>query len=98
MNVIAWCNRIIRGSFYLLFILVPLILTPWNYELFEFNKMLITYGLTAIIMGAWIIKMMANRQIRIARTPLDLPIALFVISQLVSSLFSIDPHVSWFGY
>jgi putative inorganic carbon (hco3(-)) transporter len=98
MNVSVWCGRVIRISFYLLFILVPLILTPWNYELFEYNKMVVTYGLTAIIFGAWLIQMLREGEIRIAKTPLDIPIALFVISQLVSALFSMDPHVSWLGY
>lgn len=98
MNVHLWTNRIIRWGFYLLFILVPLILTPWNYELFEYNKMMLTYGLTVIILGAWIIKMIDSREFRVARTPLDIPLWLFVASQLVSTLFSIDPHVSWFGY
>ncbi len=98
MNVSAWCSRIIRISFYLLFILVPLILTPWNYELFEYNKMVMTYTLTAIIFGAWLCEMVTDGQIRIAKTPLDIPILLFVASQLVSALFSMDPHVSWFGY
>ncbi|MBI5619375.1 O-antigen ligase family protein [Candidatus Gottesmanbacteria bacterium] len=98
MNIEAWCNRVIRWGFFLLFILVPLILTPWNYELFEYNKMMVTYGLTAIIMAAWLVKMIAQKQIRIAKTPLDIPLALFLSSQLLSSLFSMDPHVSWFGY
>ena len=98
MNVVNWCNRIIRWGFYLLFILVPLILTPWNFELFEYNKMMLTYGITIIILGAWLIKIIDARKIHIVRTPLDIPIWLFVTSQLVSALFSIDPHVSWFGY
>jgi putative inorganic carbon (HCO3(-)) transporter len=92
------CNRIIRIGFYLLFILVPLILTPINYELFEYNKMMVTYALTVIIIGAWTFKMAANRKFEIAKTPLDIPITLFTASQLVSALFSMDPHVSWFGY
>ncbi len=98
MNVTLWCNRIIRWCFTLLFILVPLILTPVNYELFEYNKMMLTYGLTVVIVAAWLVKMMSQKEIRIARTPLDIPLALFLISQLLSSLFSMDPHVSWFGY
>jgi tetratricopeptide (TPR) repeat protein len=98
MSLSAWCSRVIRVSFYLLFILVPLILTPWNYELFEYNKMVVTYGLTTIIFGAWCIKSLTDRQIRIRKTPLDIPIILFVASQLISTLFSMDPHVSWFGY
>ncbi|MEK7129975.1 MAG: O-antigen ligase family protein, partial [Patescibacteria group bacterium] len=83
---------------YLMFILVPLILTPWNYELFEYNKMMAVYGLTAIIVTAWLVKMVAQKEIRIAKTPLDIPILLFLTSQFLSSLFSMDPHVSWFGY
>ncbi len=98
MTTSLWCDRIIGVGFFLLFSLVPLILTPWNYELFEFNKMLLVYGLTTVIVGAWIVKMVRQGQLRITRTPFDIPISLFVVSQFVSSLFSIDPHVSWFGY
>ncbi len=96
--VSLWCNRIIRWAFYLLLILVPLILTPINYELFEYNKMMMTYALTVIIAGAWVIKMVSAREVKIAKTPLDIPIGLFVASQLISTLLSMDPHVSWFGY
>ncbi len=98
LTITTWPDRIIRWGFYLLVILVPLILTPWNYELFEYNKMLVVYGLTAIIMAAWATKMAVTGEIKIAKTPLDIPIALFVFSQLVSTLFSMDPHVSWWGY
>lgn len=98
MDVDVWSNRIIRWGFYLLFILVPIILTPWNYELFEYNKMMLTYALTVVIIGGWLVKMIHARELRVTRTPLDIPLGLFVASQLVSTLFSIDPHVSWFGY
>ena len=60
--------------------------------------MMLTYGLTVIIVGAWLTKMIAQKEISIRRTPLDIPIALFFASQLISSMFSMDPHVSWFGY
>lgn len=98
MNVTLWAHRAIRIGFYLLFALVPLLLTPWNYELFEYNKMMAVYAITVVIGVSWIIKMIHEKEIRIARTPLDIPIALFFLSQLVSTIFSMDPHVSWFGY
>ncbi len=98
MNVIEWTNRVIRWGFYLIFILVPLILTPWNFELFEYNKMMLTYALTVIILGAWAVKIIAEKKLSVARTPLDIPILLFGMSQLVATIFSMDPHVSWFGY
>ncbi len=93
-----WCNRLIKTGFYLLFGLVPLLLTPWNYELFEYNKMMAVYAITALVVTAWLVKMIKQGELRIAKTPLDIPILLFTASQLVSTLFSIDPHVSWFGY
>lgn len=98
MNRVERCDRAIRWGYHLLFAVVPLLFTPWNYELFEFNKMVAVYAITVVVTGAWLLKSAAKGKLEIARTPLDVPIAVFVSSQLVSSLFSIDPHVSWFGY
>lgn len=83
----SWYDRIITFGFYLLFSLIPLLLTPWNYELFEFNKMIGVYTLTVIITSAWIIKMLSEKKIVIAKTPMDIPIALFVLSQLLALFF-----------
>lgn len=98
MSLSDWCSRIIRSSFYLLFILVPLVLTPWNYELFEYNKMMVTYALSVVIAGAWSVQMIATRTIRVVKTPFDIPLWIFAATQMVSTVFSMDPHVSWMGY
>jgi tetratricopeptide (TPR) repeat protein len=98
MNLEKVCAAIIRWGFYLLAVIVPLVLTPWNYELFEFNKMIAVYTLTAVIVSAWLVRMFDRKKLTIARTPLDIPIGLFFASQLVSAVFSIDPHISWLGY
>ena len=98
MKLIRFCDTCIKIGFYLLFSLVPLLLTPWNYELFEYNKMMMVYGITVVVATAWLVKMIRQREIRLQSTPLDIPILLFAGSQLVSTLFSIDPHVSWLGY
>ncbi len=98
MRLILWCNRLIKWGFYLLFGLVPLLLTPWNYELFEYNKMMAVYIVASLVVTSWFVKSIAQKEFRFAKTPLDIPIGLFVGSSLLSALFSIDPHVSWFGY
>ena len=84
--------------FYLLFIFVPLIWLPNTSELFEFNKLILTYILTIFIVATWTIRMIINKKIIFRKTLLDWPILIFLISQSLSLLFSIDPHVSWFGY
>src|SRR4030042_2970579 len=92
------CQRIITFSFYLLFFLVPLIMTPWNYELFEFNKMLLVYFLTIVITASWLIKMVVKRRFIFHRTFWDLPLIIFFLSQVLSFIFSIDRHTSFWGY
>lgn len=98
MNIINYCNRTIEYSFYLLFLLVPLFFMGNTSELFEFNKMWLTFGLAIIIGTAWITKIIIERKITIVKTPLDIPIILFLISQIISSIFSLDTHVSFWGY
>jgi O-antigen ligase len=93
-----WLDKIIGLGFYLLVFLVPLVFLPVNYELFEFNKMLLVYLLTGIIAITWAAKMVMAKQIIFYRTPLDPFLVLFLVSQVISTMFSIDPHTSWWGY
>jgi len=91
-------DKVIKFSFYLLFFLTPLIWTPLNFELFEYNKMMFVYLLTGIITTFWILKMCNKKTLLIKKTPLDIPLLLFLGSQILSTIFSIDPHTSLFGY
>jgi putative inorganic carbon (hco3(-)) transporter len=98
MKLITFCDRIIEYSLYALFFLVPLIFSGDTSELFELNKMWLTFGLTAIVGATWATKMVLQKRITIQRTPLDIVFLLFLISQIISSIFSLDPQVSWWGY
>ncbi len=91
-------DRIIRYSFYLLFLITPLFWTSLNYELFEYNKMILTYGLTIVIVGTWILKMVYRKSFIVNRTPLDIPLLLFLGANILSTIFSIDHHTSIWGY
>ena len=73
-------------------------MTKSTSELFEFNKMLFIYASTVLIAFFWLLKMITNKKIILKKTPLDIPIVIFFISQLISTLVSIDIHASIFGY
>lgn len=60
--------------------------------------MWLTWGLTVVILTAWITKMIAQRQVSIKRTPLDLFILAFLFTQVISTLFTLDPRISIWGY
>lgn len=93
-----WFHRLIKWSFYSIFFAVPLIMWPSTYELFEFNKMWFVFGISLLILFFWAARIINNERFFIRRTPLDIPIILFVISQIVSTIWSLDSYVSFWGY
>jgi O-antigen ligase len=96
-----WIDRInsaIKYSFYALFFITPLVMWPDTYELFEFNKMWTVFLIAVFVFFLWGAKSVLQGKIEIRRTPLDIPIALFLVSQIISTIISIDPHVSLWGY
>ncbi len=91
-------TNFIRICFHILLFVTPLLLWPFTTEVFEFNKMIFVYAMTTIIAAGWILNSFKIGKFTLVRTPLDLPILLFFISQIASTLFSIDPHTSLWGY
>jgi len=98
MKLINICNKVIEFSFYAIFLLIPLAIAGDTSELFEFNKMWLAFSLGIIIAVSWIIKSIVKKEFRIQKTPLDVPILLFLLSQLLSTIFSWDRHISVWGY
>lgn len=98
MKLTDYFTKIIAYSFYSLFFLVPLIFAGNTSELFEFHKMWLTFGMTTVIVGVWLAKMIVEKKFVIQRTPIDIFLLLFLLSQVISTLFSLDQHVSWWGY
>ena len=84
--------------FYLLFFAVPLLVWPYTSELFEFNKMVAVYALTASVAFFWALRMVADKRIIFRRTILDIPLLIYLSTQLLASLASIDPRTSFLGY
>ncbi|MBI4040110.1 O-antigen ligase family protein [Candidatus Daviesbacteria bacterium] len=91
-------QKIITICFYILLALTPFIWLPFTSELFEFNKMMLVYLLTATIFSFWLIKMIGQKKLLVKRTPFDIPILLFLLANCLSTLFSIDQHTSVWGY
>lgn len=91
-------DKIIQFLFNCLFFLVPLFFLFNTSELFEFNKMLLIYSFASLIGFFWILKMILAKKIIIKKTFLDFFLIFFLFSQIISTVFSIDPHTSFFGY
>lgn len=98
MNLQKLHNRIVTGTFGTLFLLLPLVFTSVNEELFEFNKMLVVYAVALVLVCCWISKIILTKTFSWKRSALDIPLVLFVISQFLSTIFSMHPRTSLFGY
>lgn len=93
-----FCDAIIQWSFYALLLLIPLIFFGDTSELFEFNKIWLTFILSIIIGAAWITKMVSEKKIIFRRTFFDIPLLLFLLANIISTIFSMDSHISLWGY
>ena len=89
---------LLRVTYSLLVFVTPLVMSSSTSELFEFNKMLLIYVGAAFVFFFWILKMVLSKKIYFKRTILDIPLGLFLFSQIASTIFSIDVHTSLFGY
>jgi len=77
--------------------LLPLFVLPFTSEVYEFNKQFLLYGLTLIGFLLWMVNGIFTRRFVIRRTLLDIPILVLLGTLLISSILSIDRHLSFFG-
>ncbi|MCL4208615.1 O-antigen ligase family protein [Patescibacteria group bacterium] len=93
-----YAHQAVIFLFHFMVLSVPFFFTWVNEELFEFNKMLLVYGSSILIGLAWSWRMIINKKIIFKKTYLDWAILAFVVSQVLSTIFSIHPRTSIFGY
>ncbi|NOY15042.1 MAG: hypothetical protein GXP43_02385 [bacterium] len=78
--------------------LLPLFFLPYNFEIFEFNKTILTFTAAVIILAFWLIAAIRHQKIILKTSILTIPMLLFTFSQLVSTLTSVDKYLSIWGY
>ncbi len=97
----TWSSYLHQALLFLLHLLVvttPFFFTWINEELFEFNKMLLVYGIVWSMLGLWAAQVVIEKKLTWRKTTFDIPLALFILSQLLSTALSIHPRTSWLGY
>lgn len=92
-------NKIIKISIYLLVFLLPLFFLPFSFEPFEFNKQYLLFFLVSIAFLAWLARMViCDKEIKFKRTPLNIPVLIFLGVAILSTIFSVDKISSLFGF
>ena len=80
---------------------LPLFFLPWTFSLIgmdDFNKQYLLWLIVPLAVFLWIIKSIWQKEFRIKRTPLDIPIIIFLAVVGLATIFSLDKFSSFFGY
>jgi O-antigen ligase len=91
-------TSIINFLISLLFFFTPLIFTSITSELFEVPKMYFVYLITLLITFSHLINYFKGNTSLFFKNKLTIFLLIFFSTQLLSTLFSVDPHTSIFGY
>ncbi len=91
-------ESIITGVLMLLFFGVPLFFTGLTFQGITFEKQLFFYSCLLIGLIAWVSRGVMSGEMRIRRTPLDIPIVLFWLFAIVSTVVSVDRWHSFWGF
>lgn len=91
-------QKLIVTLYCFIFAVTPLVFTSLNHELFEYNKMMLVYFITSIIGGLWALRILWEKRLIYRHTWLAIPVLLFLAANILSTIYSIDPHTSFWGY
>ena len=91
-------QKIVRYFYLVLVIFTPLVMSSSTSELFEFNKLILIYIIATLVGIALLADTIIYNKKLYHQKWLTLALVLFLVSEILSTVFSIDPHTSLFGY
>ncbi len=96
--IIKIFDAVITASLFLIFLGVPIFFTGQSYQGIIFEKQIYFYFLLLLALVAWAAKGVIAGELKIRKTPLDIPIGIFWFVYLLATIFSIDRWHSFWGF
>jgi tetratricopeptide (TPR) repeat protein len=103
----ALCDTLVETGWLLALVVVPVFFNPYSARIFEPDKMAILRSIALVAILGWIVGHVERTQGSgssvkgwfgsLMSTPLVLPVCLFILAYLLSTVFSVLPHVSFWG-
>ena len=88
-----WAPRLIAGMVFF----IPLFFTSALYDTFDLPKLSLLYVGDVVLLTLWLWQAINRGELSIRRTVLDPAIGFFLLFAILSSFFSVDPALSYFG-
>jgi tetratricopeptide (TPR) repeat protein len=97
-KIIALLDSIITISLSALFFGLPIFFTGLTLQGISFEKQIYFYFWILLAAVAWVSKGVIVGEMKIKKTPLDIPIVLFWLASAISLVFSVDRWHSFWGF
>lgn len=82
-------DTFLHACLWLIVFLTPFFFLPFTTDPLELNKSMLLYALVLVAGVVWLLKLVVRREGSFQRSPVDLPIALFVVFSLLAATFSL---------
>jgi Tfp pilus assembly protein PilF len=97
-NYLKKCEKISKITLYLLVFLLPLFFLPWTSNVLNFNKQALLVFLVFISSFAWLLRILISGRFSFSFSWLHIPLLVFFLVFLLSTLFSLYPYGSFWGW
>lgn len=77
--------------------LMPIFFMATTVEFFEFNKLFLLTAATLLLLLAWTFKLIETKSLGFTKSMMDVPLWLFTLSVVLSTIFSLNKTVSIYG-
>jgi len=91
-------DKVMSLSIFMLFLGVPLFFTGLTFQGIAFEKQIYFYFWLLLALVVWAAKGVVVGEMKIRRTPLDIPILAFWLVYLIATIFSINRWTSFWGF
>jgi len=96
-KVIECCNQIIYWGVMVLVIFLPLAFNPKFLDAFALPKVTMLRIIVLIMLTSWLVKTIESGEFTWRKSPLNLPVLIFIVVTFIATVFSTNPYFSFFG-
>jgi O-antigen ligase/regulator of sirC expression with transglutaminase-like and TPR domain len=91
------CEKLIFWILAAALLIIPVFFNIVSYDQFELPKLTVLRILTSIMLGLWLIKVFDKGKLEWTPTPLDFPLLIWSFLNILTTLTSFAPHLSFRG-
>lgn len=93
----ALCEKLIFWILCATLVIIPIFFNIVSYDQFELPKLTVLRILTSVMLGLWLVKIIIKGRLEWTPTPLDFPLLLWSLLNVLTTFTSLAPHLSFRG-